>query len=111
MSLPGHILSRNPDECCDACLGVDKEVPAVIAIQGETDSFGYETLYFCQEHYDEFKEEAAKPYVNTCDRCGDEAELSHWRDPDEGMSGSISELCSNCLAAAKKYYVDNGYYD
>jgi hypothetical protein len=53
-SYPGRIIRRFEDaETAPQCYGFncDCEKPAVVEIQGETDSFGYESECFCEECY------------------------------------------------------------
>lgn len=89
-SLPGRILSKNPTEQCDD----HEDRRAVVAIQGETDSFGFETIYWCQECYDAYRNQ--KPVEESCVDCGQLAILSPTRDPEES-GGPVRDLCSNCI--------------
>ena len=51
---PGTILKRYTEQDAPICEGYncDCERPATVSIQGETDSFGYEILDFCDECYE-----------------------------------------------------------
>ena len=69
--------------------------PAVFRVQGETDSFGCEYEYFCQEcgvvapnHW----------FTGTCPKCGKgpEEPLYGYRDPDEGLGGPVYPACREC---------------
>jgi hypothetical protein len=51
-SYPGRVIRRFEDPAtAPLCEGYncDCEKPSVVEIQGETDSFGYESLFFCHE--------------------------------------------------------------
>ena len=69
-------------------------IPATWRIQGETDSFGAEYGYFCDEC---IKNQPTYWFIGTCPRCGaEEVELYGYRDPDEGSSGPVYHACSTC---------------
>lgn len=75
--------------------------PAVANVQGETDSFGFETIFMCQECLDEDRayEATEEAHTGTCDWCKREAtDLSWARDYDEGMSGPVYRVCQACRA-------------
>lgn len=75
--------------------------PAVVRIQGETDSFGSEMHDCCQECADAIRAERRQATVGRCDWCKKDAtDLRHRRDIDEGMAGPVYEVCGPC---AKKY--------
>lgn len=72
---------------------------AVANVQGETDSFGYETVLMCQECLDADRayEATEEAHSGQCDWCKREAtDLSWARDYDEGMSGPVYRVCRTC---------------
>ena len=76
---------------------------AIANIQGETDSFGCETLYCCQECADEIRAHARSPEARAgmCEWCKKEAtDLRNARDYDEGMSGRVYRVCGACIKRA-----------
>ncbi|KXV79704.1 hypothetical protein AD953_01320 [Acetobacter malorum] len=94
MNLPGSLHSVPQDTKC----GMHHNRDAVANIQGETDSFGAEYILMCQECYDEYKEEAKKPHISTCDWCkAKHVTVRPRRDYDEGMSGPVYYVCQNCI--------------
>lgn len=93
--LPGarHPLPKGAK--CD----VHQDRDAVENIQGETDSFGCETHFCCQECVDEDRKYANSEEARTgmCDWCKTEAKtLANTRDYDEGMSGPVYRVCAPC---------------
>lgn len=73
--------------------------PAVANIQGETDSFGCETLYCCQECADSIMASLRSPEARTgrCDYCKTEVtDLANFRDFEEGMAGPVYRVCAAC---------------
>ncbi|MCJ2143701.1 hypothetical protein [Methylobacterium sp. E-066] len=100
--------------------------PAVANVQGETDSFGYETIFMCQECLDADRayEATEEAHTGTCDWCKREATDLAWaRDHEEGMSGPVYRVCKACsdrvAAAARRemdehdldYPEDDDWYD
>jgi len=74
--------------------------PAIVRIQGETDSFGSEMHDCCQECADAIKAERNSPEARTgkCDWCKQEAtDLRPKRDYEEGMSGRVYDVCGACV--------------
>ena len=72
---------------------------AVANIQGETDSFGCETHYCCEECAEEIRAYArsAEARTGTCDWCRREAtDLRDTRDYDEGLYGRVYRVCGSC---------------
>lgn len=72
---------------------------AVANVQGETDSFGYETILMCQECLDADRayEATEEAHTGQCDWCKHEATDLGWaRDYDEGMSGPVYRVCRAC---------------
>ena len=102
--LPGfcYKLSRPCD--CDNHAGR----PAARRVQGETDSFGAEYSYLCQECTDHAKNRKHEGVCDHCDTWGDD--LRPFRDPDEGQAGRVYYLCKSCKEvqrqAAYKLYED-----
>ena len=94
--LPGRFIrNARPDETCDHCACEEgPEVPATTIIQGETDSFGYETLALCDACNNKLLTE--KQDLGTCDHCKKAPATMHTRDPDEGSSGPVYVICREC---------------
>lgn len=93
-SLPGssHFVPENAK--CD----IHTDRNAVANIQGETDSFGAEYILMCRECYEEYKEEAKKPHISTCDWCkAERVPVRPRRDYDEGMNGPVYYCCQDCI--------------
>ena len=73
--------------------------PAVVNVQGETDSFGYETHLMCEECLEEDRAYARSEEARTgrCDWCAKDAiDLAWARDYDEGMHGPTYRVCDAC---------------
>lgn len=93
---------------------------AVANIQGETDSFGCETHYCCEECCAEIRQEriGAREEISRCDWCKQDAKgCTAQRDYDEGTHGPVYHVCPACR---KKYsdeierdlaQYDDGYDD
>lgn len=80
--------------------------PAVVRIQGETDSFGSEMHDCCQECADAIKAERNSPEASTgqCDWCKQEAtDLRPRRDFEEGMCGRVYDVCGACVKKENEY--------
>lgn len=81
---------------------------AIARIQGETDSFGSEMMDLCQECLNEFNKDAADSIneSNWCDHCN--AMVSEQtlpvRDPDEGSTGPVYNLCSSHRKSLMHYH-------
>lgn len=97
MGMPGDFSKGSYPEPCEH-EGCDLKESAY-EIQGETDSFGCEYMYFCEEHGKMVLEEMKKPRVGSCDFCQTETKLKATRDPEEGMNGPVYDLCPNCRDA------------
>jgi hypothetical protein len=83
----------------DATCDVHPDRPAIANVQGETDSFGCETHYCCQECLDEIREYARSVEARTgkCEWCKHEAtDLLDRRDHDEGLYGRVYRVCGVC---------------
>lgn len=89
--------------------------PAVVRLQGETDSFGCEMHDLCRECAD--AERDAEPDVGECDWCkAKEQRLRPRRDIEEGMSGPVYYVCAACakrdedaILAELDQYGDRGW--
>ncbi|TJW14340.1 MAG: hypothetical protein E5W82_10200 [Mesorhizobium sp.] len=94
-SLPGSGHALPEGTPCDD----HPDRPAVARIQGETDSFGSEMNDMCQECLDAHREEMKnRDRSGTCEWCKDHKPyLSQTRDYDEGMSGRVYDVCTECI--------------
>jgi len=90
-TLPGSIHRLPAGAMCDD----HPDRPAVKRIQGETDSFGSEMNDLCQECVDALNQ--AEPTEGQCQWCHATAILKPQRDWEEGSSGPIYYVCSNCI--------------
>jgi len=91
MNLPGAYRGEEFGHCCDC--GDEQECSIV---QGETDSFGYETNLFCDKCLKKLREEA-KNRKGECEWCHAQDQKLYWtRDIDEGMYGPVYEVCESC---------------
>jgi hypothetical protein len=71
--------------------------PAVVRIQGETDSFGSEMHDCCAECAAVFRAELHGPNLGRCDWCNaDNVSRRPQRDYDEGMNGPVYYVCEPC---------------
>lgn len=101
-NLPGNTVFKKFET--EACCGPDWnftepcENECTVRVQGETDSFGAEYFYFCQECFDkaQAEEEAKEPEEAQCDWCKKDRLLSPVRDFDEGSNGPVYYVCSAC---------------
>lgn len=94
MPSPGQTVAVNGVEMCCEC-----EKSATKGIIGECDSFGYEVLWYCEEHY-RVKRSTLRSGAGAgcCDWCGSYSDtLVYRRDVDEGSSGRVYEICQNCV--------------
>ena len=89
-TLPGSKHSVPKGQACDVC-----GKPAVIRIQGETDSMGCEMSDYCLACG--VKAERYSALSGQCDWCHVEAEvLLPIRDYEEGMRGPVYYVCQSC---------------
>lgn len=89
-TLPGSRHKPSAGTKCDDC---DK--PAVIRIQGETDSMGSEMNDYCLTHGMQAENRSA--LSGDCDWCHiSKSELKPIRDMDEGMCGPVYYVCAEC---------------
>ena len=110
-TLPGNCSHEVPvGTMCDD----HPDRPAVRRVQGETDSFGAEYSDMCQECYDDYKNNR-QDYIGTCDWCdATDTKLIPHRDYEEGMSGRVYYVCSECIHREYerlKEELDDDYYD
>lgn len=99
-SLPGARHQVPPGMTCDD----HPDRPAVLRVQGETDSFGSEMVDLCQECADAHRAQVAElgggSFMGRCGSraCegGGEVPLFPYRDYDEGMSGPVYYYCRPC---------------
>lgn len=68
--------------------------PAVVRIQGETDSMGCEMFDMCKECLAAYRDE--EPPTGRCDWCREEAVLTTTRDYEEGLCGPVYHVCKPC---------------
>jgi hypothetical protein len=114
-TLPGKHYTPPEGQSCDDHL----DRPAVIRIQGETDSFGSEMHDLCAECWEAEKafKKTAPPMIAKCDWCkAPNVKLRPRRDMDEGMCGRVYYVCETCvkhdeerICAELDYYDD--FYD
>jgi hypothetical protein len=84
--------------------------PAVVRIQGETDSFGCEMHDICQECLDSERAarnspEAAEWRKGTCEWCKNPADdLRDRRDYEEGSCGRVYRVCGACVKRDNEYW-------
>ena len=96
-NLPGsiHNLSATTTHTCDC----HEDRAAVAMIQGETDSFGAEYDYVCQDCLDEYINSDKEDDVGYCDWCRTgEVVLKPVRDIDEGTHGPVYHCCQACIS-------------
>lgn len=76
-------------------------------VVGETDSFGSEFLYFCDECNEEnLKHAKENPLIDQCEWCGTPSvKLKHYRAPDE-INGPVYEVCADCISKSVEYHSD-----
>lgn len=113
MTLPGQFVAASVSELAEhPCEGVQEGgcgKPSFKKQAGEVDSFGVEWHYLCNECVAEEKRLAEEqgPCLSTCEKCGNQAEIKPYRDPDEGMSGPIYWACRPCIDKYMEYYKDD----
>lgn len=76
---------------------------ALAAIQGETDSMGCEYIFACQECVDEYLKNHNNEQEMYCEQCGLLKKTKPRRDPEEGSSGRLYNICNEC----NKQMIDN----
>ena len=107
-TLPGSIHKLPVKATCDD----HTDRPAVVRIQGETDSFGSELMDMCQECYDKYKQylEEHKNDTSDCDWCGTDAVVYRHRDADEGCCGPVYNVCGPCIKKANDVLLEEIRY-
>lgn len=113
-TLPGAIHELPDGTVCD----VHPDRPAVVRIQGETDSFGCEMNDCCEECADEIRSYARSAEASTgrCDWCKKDAtDLRDQRDYEEGLNGPVYRVCAACRKhaddEARRELDAYGFYD
>lgn len=103
-SMPGSVSPVLEGEMCDE----HPDRPAVRRRQGETDSFGCEYFFVCQECDDALKLALQTPVNGYCEwHTGEGEDIRPMRDYDEGSCGRLYNTCRACrdkvhLAALKE---------
>lgn len=99
-TLPGALYAVPKGTMCDE----HPDRPAVVRVQGETDSFGCEMIDMCEEcRQADIEEQRNADTSGTCDWCEQHApRLRHRRDYEEGMYGRVYEVCDDCNARQNK---------
>lgn len=94
-TLPGALHALPKGATCDQ----HPDRPAVVRVQGETDSFGCEMIDMCEEcRQADIEEQRNADTSGTCEWCKQHApRLRHRRDYEEGMSGRVYEVCDDCI--------------
>ena len=95
-TLPGSLHPVPKGVMCDK----HPERIAITRIQGETDSMGAEYIDCCELCAETTRTAAAMSAVDVeCDGCHTpSSELKNYRDPDEGTTGRLYQLCPKCIA-------------
>ena len=97
-SLPGALFRPPEGMVCD----LHGHVPAVVRVQGETDSFGSEMLDMCNYCYAQFNIGESQDVVGRCDLCHEhDRTLKHHRDPEQSATGPVYRACQDCIAKAQ----------
>lgn len=101
-SLPGHSHDVPNGAVCDT----HPDRPAVVRLQGETDSFGSELHDLCEECAAEWREEARNADTSgTCEWCHEhKPKLAPMRDSEEGMYGRVYQVCADCRKRDHEYW-------
>ena len=107
-SLPGTLLKLPENQTCDD----HPDRLAVVRVQAETDSFGYEAIDWCEECYEKYQKEKTEgdggSGITSCDHChAVDCKTTATRDPDEGSCGPVYHLCDSCLQRLRDYHNDN----
>ena len=103
-TLPGTTRDVPDGMMCDN----HPDQPAVVRVQGETDSFGCEMEDICQQCVDERKAyrcseagqaEELEWRTGACEWCKNHVtDLRDARDYEEGMSGRVYDVCGACVS-------------
>lgn len=98
-TLSGALHDLPEGQMCDE----HPDRPAVVRIQGETDSFGSEMNDMCEECAEEYRAwlrspEAEEMSHGQCEWCRKEAtDLRDARDYEEGLYGRVYRVCGDCI--------------
>ena len=93
-SMPGSKHRVEPGATCTN----HENVLAVQKIQGETDSYGAEYFYLCEACKVIRDKSLHQLNPGVCDWCNDKSNhLVKRRDPDEGTSGRVYNVCNECI--------------
>lgn len=91
MALPGELKAvSNTGHYCEDC-----GKPATWRFCVESDSFGSEFAYSCDDH-----KPTPQPVSWPCERCGSKKDVKAFRDPAEGSHGPVYYWCGSCRTAA-----------
>ncbi len=94
-TLPGSVHELPVGATCDE----HPDRKAVVCIQGETDSFGADFAYMCEEcrQADIAYKRSEEASSGTCDWCKMEVTtLAYTRDYEEGTNGPVYKVCKPC---------------
>lgn len=95
---PGQVLKAAPGVFCDQ----HKGILSVARVVGETDSFGSEVIDVCQKCLDKINNK--KTVIGECELCHTTTTISRRRDPAEGYSGRLYDMCDECNARLIKNF-------
>lgn len=102
-TMPGSVHSFPPGTMCDQ----HPDTPAIIRIQGETDSIGCEYADMCKECHELYASQLPDPNAGRCDWCGYFTDQRlKTRDYDEGSCGPLYDVCTSCRDAARQRAAD-----
>lgn len=93
--VPGQQLKVPDGTMCDE----HADRPATHRIVGESDSFGSELVDFCEECYQKYQKAKSSALLEEkyCEICKNMKKfVKPRRDPEEGSSGRVYEMCSLC---------------
>lgn len=103
-TLPGAESEAGLEDVCDE----HPDRPALVRIQGETDSFGAEFINCCAECASEFRSHMREARVGRCDWCRQDArDLCDYRDAEEGFCGPVYRVCGGCRHADAARWQDS----
>jgi len=103
MGLPGDRRKVPAGDFCET--EGHETIPATWRVQGETDSFGAEYIYLCDECV---KDLGRHWYEGTCPKCGtQDVKLYAYRDPDEGSNGPVYQACCTCRSKILASFIDD----
>lgn len=92
---PGDAKEIGPGAVCTYEDG--RETEAQWQVVTEADSFGVEYTYMDNAMYEAYKADR-EAYTETlvCERCGSTDNVQERRDPEEGSSGPLYDMCGTC---------------